>query len=489
MGISLASCAMLFALFGDPAARWDGVSLVRVHPEDRQQLERAMELAEEVWSEHPGAGGIVDLAVAHDRLGALELAVGNYEIRTHNLANEVADQAQRLAQRNFAPPLLSGVGDSPFFDDFRSLEEYEATWAELADALPEIMSREQIGVTYEGRKIWVYEISTAPVDAPAVFLNFGQHAREWITPMAATYFLSRLVQDYPSDESLQTLLSQVRIYLVPLVNPDGYEYSWTDDRFWRKNRRPEFGVDLNRNWSEAWGEEPGSSSDPEHGNYRGTGPFSEPETAAMRAFIASRPQIVAHADIHSYSQLVLYPLSYLSWEVPSLQGKAKAWAEGQAAVMSELNGVEYTPLRGSELYPATGVAMDWSFGELDLMSFTYELRPGTDVDFPDGFVLPPEEIVPTCEEARVGILELLQYAADGGPEPVEPPPPNPPEPEDETDEGEVGTGDDGRPNLDAGLAEGGGCSFHGERELGPAWLLFLGLFAGRRRQLKRPSKA
>merc|ERR1712223_1157798 len=43
-------------------------------------------------------------------------------------------------------------------------------------------------------------------------------------------------------------------YVAPLLNPDGYEYSHTNDRMWRKNRSPPpsgsscYGVDLNRNW-------------------------------------------------------------------------------------------------------------------------------------------------------------------------------------------------------------------------------------------------
>ena len=474
--------AVLIASLGDPAAAWDGVSLVRIHPQDRASFEAASAVAREVWSEHPDHEGGIDLAVEHARLGELELIVGDYEVRSEDIGAVAAAEHTRLASRTLvSSPLGGSVGEPDFFDDFRDLNEHEAAWAEIAEALPELITRDQIGVSYEGRKIWVYEISTAPPDAPAVFINFGQHAREWITMMSATYFLTNLVESYPDSNELQELFSQVRVYIVPLVNPDGYRYTWTDDRFWRKNRRDGVGVDLNRNWSVAWGLEPGSSSDPEHGNYRGAGPFSEPETSALRAFMAYKREIVAHCDVHSYSQLVLYPLSYLSYEVPELQGKNRAWAEQQAVAMSELHGTEYVPLRGSELYPATGVAMDWGFGERDMMTFTYELRPGTDIEFPDGFVLPPEEIRPTCEEAEAGLYALIRFAADGGPEPVDPPPPNPPPVEEETGgtEGEVGT--DGRPNL----SEGGtmtGCACSSSNPTPESAFLSLGLLGLLRRR-------
>jgi MYXO-CTERM domain-containing protein len=490
---ALASLLAIFALFGDPGKRWEGVALVRVHSDEPELLEAARAIAIDEWTEGAGAAGSIDLAVPRESLGALELIAGDYELRTDDLARAVDEERDRLASRQLAPPLFDGGLPAPgFFDDFRDLEELEGAWAEIAEANPDLIARDQIGVSYEGRKLWVFEISTAPEDAPAVFLNFGQHAREWITPASATCFLSRLVEDYPTSNELQALFGQVRLYIVPLVNPDGYAYTWTDDRFWRKNRRPDLGVDLNRNWSVSWGEEPGSSSDPDSGNYRGTGPFSEPETAALRAFLVSHPNIGVHADIHSYSQLVLYPLSHLTQEVPEEQGRARAWAEEQAARMAELHGTEYLPLRGSDLYPATGVAMDWSFEELGTMSFTYELRPGTDIDFPDGFVLPPDEILPTCDEASTGIMALLEWAVDGGPEPVDPPEPNPPPEEEEGDageqsdvgdseEGEVGS-EGGRPNANEDGGSGPGCACSSEQGPSPnaAWLLMLGLLRRRR---------
>lgn len=508
----LVSTLALFALFGDPAAPWDGVSLVRVQSEDPAVLAAVRELAVDEWSERTAIGAPIDIALAQSDLGILELLTGEYELLATDLGVLVQAEQTRLASRSISPPLFAdGHLDPEFFAEFRNLEELEQAWTEIALASPELISRKQIGVSYEGRELWAFEISTAPADAPAIFINFGQHAREWISPASATCFLSQLVDNYDADNQLQALFSQVRLYIVPLVNPDGFDYTWTDDRFWRKNRRPEFGVDLNRNWSVSWGEEPGSSSNPESGNYRGTGPFSEPETAAVRAFAVGLPNLIAHVDVHSYSQLVLYPLSYLTKEVPETQGQARAWAEEQALLMSGLYGTEYLPLRGSDLYPATGVAMDWSFEELGTMSFTYELRPGTDIEFPDGFVLPPEEILPTCDEASAGIMALLDWALNGGPEAVDPPPPNPPEPEeseggdegnadgtdadesesdpdsgdDESEGGELGTGGGRLNQSDAADSAGCACSTKAGEDEGTFWFAGLGLVLMRRGRRQR----
>ena len=111
------------------------------------------------------------------------------------------------------------------------------------------------------------------------------HAREWISPAVATYLMHELQKD-------TGLLNKMDFYVMPVVNPDGYEYSHTKDRLWRKTRslqraanitsstkrqRPCFGVDANRNWDSHWGER-ASSKDPCSHNYPGLKPFSEPET-------------------------------------------------------------------------------------------------------------------------------------------------------------------------------------------------------------------
>lgn len=99
-------------------------------------------------------------------------------------------------------------------------------------------------------------------------------------------------------------LKEAEFYITPLQNPDGYEYSRSEDRLWRKNRRlnPDgtFGVDLNRNWDEHWGMY-GTSAFTVSEVYEGAAPFSEPLTRLISDWILSIPNRYAGIDFHVIS--------------------------------------------------------------------------------------------------------------------------------------------------------------------------------------------
>jgi murein tripeptide amidase MpaA len=242
-------------------------------------------------------------------------------------------------------------------------------------------------------------------------LGGGQHAREWISVMVPICIADRLANAHGSDRRVRRILDGVTFFIVPLVNPDGYVHSWEVDRYWRKNRRGGHGVDLNRNYSVAWGQA-GSSGDPRSPNYRGEHPFSEPETQAMRSLFESE-LVAAHVDFHSFSQLILYPWSYKRQAPPDRDAFA-AIADRMSSAMYARHGAKYGVRPGAELkVGASGTFTDWTYGERGALAFTVELRPATG---PDGFVLPPDQIVPTCEESLSAVLELaewmMRHAAD-----------------------------------------------------------------------------
>jgi len=89
-------------------------------------------------------------------------------------------------------------------------------------------------------------------------ISGGQHAREWIAPAAVMYVVEKLARGYGVDPEITTMLQSYEFAIAPILNPDGYEYSRTTFRYWRKNRRVNrdgsFGVDLNRNWDSHWRE-------------------------------------------------------------------------------------------------------------------------------------------------------------------------------------------------------------------------------------------
>jgi hypothetical protein len=189
-----------------------------------------------------------------------------------------------------------------------------------------------------------------------------------------------------------------------VVNVDGYVYTWTTDRYWRKNRRPNagsgcMGVDLNRNWSYQWGLDNGSSGNPCSATYRGAAPLSEPETTALAQFISARPWIRYVHDMHSYGQWLLHPWGFTSAPAPGHSLYQRLGAE-MAALILAVHGRTYVygPAY-TTLYPVSGDLTDWAWGAEHAYSTVIELR-GND------FVLPPSEIVPNCEEVLPAALHL-----------------------------------------------------------------------------------
>ncbi|MEA2049420.1 MAG: M14 family zinc carboxypeptidase [Campylobacterota bacterium] len=180
---------------------------------------------------------------------------------------------------------------------------------ECVKKYPDLITIESIGKTWENRDIMLAKISLNVENAdlkPAMLFTGTIHAREWIGNELAVSFIDYLLSNYSSNPKILKTLTKNTLYIVPCLNPDGFEYSQAHFSFWRKNRRDNgdgtFGVDLNRNFSIGYQK----SSDTASNVYSGPQPFSEPETKAMKDFVDNRENITIALDYHSQGN-VFFP--------------------------------------------------------------------------------------------------------------------------------------------------------------------------------------
>lgn len=237
-------------------------------------------------------------------------------LRAAGLATEVIQRDMEVA--NAYPDKGSGFGI------FHTYSESVAFMDSLHVRFPTLVSAGwSIGTTFQGRTIWAYRISdNADVDEsePEVLIDGTHHAREIMAAEFPIMFAEYLATRYATDPAIKWLVDNRELYLVPIVNPDGFVYNEntnpTGGGMWRKNRSTQaggqIGVDLNRNYPNHWGyDDVGSSPLASDITYRGPSPASELETQAMINFANSR-EFITHDSVHTYSGLTLYPWGYVA---------------------------------------------------------------------------------------------------------------------------------------------------------------------------------
>lgn len=170
----------------------------------------------------------------------------------------------------------------------------------------------KIGESYEDREILGLKLNIGKVNGKKQVIFEGtMHAREWISGAAVTWMLNELITS--EDPKIKELAATYEWIVIPVVNVDGYEFTWKSERLWRKSRRPSnllcFGADLNRNWDNFFNQG-GSSMNPCSDLYAGSYPFSEVETKQYSDFIAKLPNLSAYFSFHAFSQLLMIPYGF-----------------------------------------------------------------------------------------------------------------------------------------------------------------------------------
>jgi Zinc carboxypeptidase len=271
-----------------------------------------------------------------------------------------------------------------------------------------------IGDTIEGRDIWAIRMTQGarglPLgNRPAVLFQATTHAREWISTEVGMRLLEWFVAERRAENpEVVEILETTELWFLPVVNPDGYEYTFTDERLWRKNLRDNDGntvidnndgVDLNRNYAEHWNyDEEGSNSPFTSETYRGTGPGSEPEAAADMNLVKNMADFKFAISYHSFGQLLLYP-----------QGWQTLTMTADDPIYMALSGTDddpaiedFNPGVGADLYTTNGEFTDWAHGEENVLSWTPELSQGCESE-PEcgfGFEFPDDEALVQAEFER-----------------------------------------------------------------------------------------
>ncbi len=246
-----------------------------------------------------------------------------------------------------------------------------------------ISSKTAIGstTTIEGRPVYWVRISNNPEvvqDKPRVLYTALTHAREPASMQQMLFQMWYLLENYDTDPEIQYLVDNTEMYFVPCVNPDGYIYCETTNpnggSMHRKNKRNNsdgsIGVDLNRNYGYMWGfDNSGSSPTPSSETYRGTGPFSEPETTLQKEF-AEEYNFSLALNNHTYSDLLIYPWGYNDQLTPD----GDVFVE-YAKIMTRENNYVYGTCYETLNYYANGGSDDWYYGEQETKEKTLAFTP------------------------------------------------------------------------------------------------------------------
>ncbi|XP_055867373.1 carboxypeptidase B-like [Biomphalaria glabrata] len=293
---------------------------------------------------------------------------------------------------------------------------------QLRDTYPDNVQVSNLNyITHEGRVVTYLKLkgSHSANQKQVIIIEAGIHAREWISPASTLWVVEKILQGYKAgDVNAKLMLDKYDWYVVPVSNPDGYDYTFSTNRMWRKNRRYISsrcsGVDLNRNFDVVWGTT-GISRTCSSDIYCGTAAFSEPETANFRdLFNELANNVVFYLSVHSYSQYVLVPYSHT--EYVSRPANAHVTDEVTLKMMQALiarHGTHYTHGTAWQLlnYAASGSSTDWVLSRKpNIYTTCYELRPSASSS--TGFLLPASQIIPTGEEYYDSMVAMVKALAD-----------------------------------------------------------------------------
>ncbi|HEY3082758.1 MAG TPA: M14 family metallopeptidase [Chloroflexota bacterium] len=307
---------------------------------------------------------------------------------------------------------------------YRGNDAAQSELRAIASAHPALVTLHDLGPSFEGRRLTAAKVTSAlgGTAKPAALYLSAYHAREVVTPELALRTLRLFAEAYGRDPLITHLLDTRELWIVPLVNPDGYARVEAGAEWWRKNANPTAscgpspgllvnprhpGVDLNRNHAYAWNAGGGAGTDPCDETYQGPSAASELETQAVQHLVQSTGATVL-ISWHSYGNLVLWPPT------------SRADPQPADPVLGDLGGrlARLTGYRGGTggqtLYLTTGELTEWAWYVRRVAAFTIEVGAYADGAGGNPFAPPYGTVDRYWAENQPAALYLARVADNPG---------------------------------------------------------------------------
>ncbi|XP_015908741.1 carboxypeptidase B-like [Parasteatoda tepidariorum] len=409
----------LFIVYHAPvyeAARYRGYKVFKITPESKDHIEFLQKIRKHysvnLWKEPHNIGIPILTHIQPELLSPLKNAFKEHEIKY----SVVHEDLQSLIdyERMTNTPLTISQSEAFDFGIYNQYEEIKFLMAELSTKYPKLVKIERIGKTYENRPIHSLKISSGDSsNKSAIIIECGIHANEWSPVAVCAYLADQLIENYGRQSEITSLLDKYEFNIILVANPDGYVYTWTKDRMWRKSRSRSVndftgycrGADVNRNFDiEHCGV--GSSNDPCQNSYCGDEAFSEGESRALRDLMKSREgRTLAYFAIHSFSQFWMTPYGITEDLPPNYSELERVANIGMDALHKEYNTDYMFGTIFRTIYPASGSSIDYAYIKQGIKyAYALELR---DTGL-HGHFLPKEQILPMCIETFKGLVAAIK---------------------------------------------------------------------------------
>ncbi|KAI1359716.1 hypothetical protein F5Y08DRAFT_318882 [Xylaria arbuscula] len=352
-----------------------------------------------------------DVAVPPESLDAFDALKYEIETLTEDLGADIALEGELQPfpglESSASTAKVEAAAALPSFSWFSAYHPYAdhlTFLSSLQAAFPSNSELITAGTSFEGRTIQGIHLwgSGGKGSKPAIYYHGNVHAREWVTSMTVEYITYQLINNYSNDTAVKAVLDNYDFYVLPIVNPDGFVYTQTTSRLWRKNRQTRsgttaVGTDINRNWPYEW-DGAGSSSSP-----GSAAPGDTPENTGIRKYgdtLGAGKGIKLYIDWHSYGQYILLPYGYSCTAQASNQAKQNTLASGVRSAIAAVHGTRFTAGQTcSTLYATNGGSNDY-FTDVTPAEFAWAIELRDTGSY--GFTLPANQIIPSGEESWAG---------------------------------------------------------------------------------------